>query len=255
MLISTARKSVFFDLDEKGQINHSDPKSHIAIMDQDFDSSEDTPKEELWTLRWQWFPRHHIEIEDTKFLDKLGTQKQLKYLSLRGISRITTLPPSIRTLASDIGSLSKLTHFIISECYLLEGLPKGLEKISSLEVLKGYVVIDYWRKNPCSLWSLSELKALRTLNISVGTESKQERKPHVLTITWQMRSSTDNEEEEGTTTGNPVVSASLPMLEKLDLRCCPSRRLPQWILPKNLRKLKRLYIRGGKLQTLLPVAA
>ncbi|KAI3457280.1 hypothetical protein Pfo_013943 [Paulownia fortunei] len=360
MLISKARQANFFDLDEEGKISDSYHNSRRAIKDHIFNSSDSDPKGELLAIfnmsqsylsineeflsrieklkvlqlgRWQSSPRHHIEIEDGKFLDKLVTQRQLRYLSLRGISRITTLPSSIlrcqnleildlrschnlEKLPSDIGSLKKLTHFMVSECYLLEGLPKGLEKISSLQVIKGFVT-DHWRKNPCLISSLTQLEKLRKLSIYVGRGSiesefrssfridKRKGREYadeetekettllairaqaqvlraallfasaakdlkienlrVLTITWQMSStnkygeqskqmvsSTDKEDEERRR--DPFASVSLPMLEKLDLKCFPSQMLPLWISPANLGNLKRLYIRGGKLKTLLPMA-
>ncbi|KAL2456279.1 Leucine-rich repeat (LRR) family protein [Abeliophyllum distichum] len=189
MLVSMARQANFFDLDTTGKVTNSYHNSRRFILDEMSSTSDDRPKGELLAIinvrekypsfsedffsknekikvlqleRWQSSPRHHIEIEVGKFLDKLKKQKQLKYLSLRGISRITTVPSSIvgcqnleilnlrachnlETLPFDIGSFKKLTHFDVTECYLLENLPKGLEKLPSLEVLKGFVV-DHWRK-------------------------------------------------------------------------------------------------------------
>ncbi|KAK2977075.1 hypothetical protein RJ640_017599 [Escallonia rubra] len=36
-------------------------------------------------------------------------------------------------------------------------------------------------------------------------------------------------------------------LEKLDLQCFPEKFAPDWLKPRNLRSLKKLYVRGGKL--------
>ncbi|KAL8458028.1 hypothetical protein ACS0TY_035778 [Phlomoides rotata] len=50
--------------------------------------------------RWQNSVTHHIEVEDQKLFNTLGFQKHLKYLSLRGISRVESLPASISKLIS-----------------------------------------------------------------------------------------------------------------------------------------------------------
>lgn len=132
--------------------------------------------------RWQSSASYHIEVEDETTLKGLGTQKHLIYLSLRGISRVSQLYPSIlnlvslqildlrachnlETLPSDISSLKNLTHLDLSECYLLEGMPKGIEKLSSLQVLKGFLI---GQKSACRLGDLSKLKKLKRLSIHMG---------------------------------------------------------------------------------------
>ncbi|PIN12534.1 hypothetical protein CDL12_14850 [Handroanthus impetiginosus] len=46
-------------------------------------------------------------------------------------------------------------------------------------------------------------------------------------------------------------TAKLPSkLEKLDLKCFPMSKTPSWLEPKNLKDLKKLYIRGGKFSDL-----
>ncbi|KAL2547352.1 RNI-like superfamily protein [Forsythia ovata] len=242
MLVSMAREANFFDLDTTGKVTNSYHNSRRFILDEMSSTSDDRPKGELLAIinvrekypsfredffsktekikvlqlgRWQSSPRHHIEIEVGKFLDKLKKQKQLKYLSLRGISRITTLPSSIvgcqnleildlrachnlETLPFDIGSFKKLTHFDVSECYLLENLPKGLEKRSSLEVLKGFVV-DHWRKNSCIVSDLSQLEKLRKLSINVGMVSKVlEETTFDIKKKKKKRSPKDNNDKEAT---------------------------------------------------------
>lgn len=132
--------------------------------------------------RWQSSANYHIEVEDETTLKGLGTQKHLKYLSLRGISRVSQLYPSIlnlvslqildlrachnlETLPSDISSLRSLTHLDLSECYLLEGMPRGIEKLSSLQVLKGFLI---GQKSACRLGDLAKLKKLKRLSIHMG---------------------------------------------------------------------------------------
>ncbi|XP_028786367.1 disease resistance protein RGA2-like [Neltuma alba] len=136
---------------------------------------------------WQVSPTHHIAVRDESFLKGLKTQKLLKYLSLRGISRITSLPDSIRELASleilnlkachnletlpaAIASLKKLTHLDVSECYLLESLPTGLDKLTSLQILKGFIIRSS-QKTPIRIWHLRSLKNLKRLSIHIGSEA------------------------------------------------------------------------------------
>jgi len=99
--------------------------------------------------RWQDSPFHHIEVGSQEFLKDLANLTQLRYLSLRSISRIFELPSSIvqlerllildlkachnlETLPNDISSMKRLTHLILSQCYLLEGMPKGIDKLTNL---------------------------------------------------------------------------------------------------------------------------
>ena len=120
--------------------------------------------------RWQDSPSHHIEVGSQEFLKELRDQEFLLYLSLRGISRISELPPSIaqlesleildlkachnlETLPNYISSMKHLTHLIVSQCYFLEGMPKGIEKLTNLQVLKGFV-ISTSRKTPCRISDL-----------------------------------------------------------------------------------------------------
>lgn len=58
--------------------------------------------------RWEHNVKHHIEAfnpetkknEKDVYLNGSGTQKSLKYLSLRGVSRMTSLPPAVAKLSS-----------------------------------------------------------------------------------------------------------------------------------------------------------
>ncbi|KAJ9705855.1 hypothetical protein PVL29_003787 [Vitis rotundifolia] len=230
--------------------------------------------------RWQHDADHHIEVENQDFLKHLGALTNLKYLSLRGMSRISQLPSSVvdlvllqildlrachnlERLPPDISSLRKLTHLDLSECYLLESMPKGLDKLFSLQVLKGFV-IETSRRRSGKLVDLSQLKKLRKLSIYIGSQDlAQQEELHslkdiqnlrVLTITWKevaevkVKGSSQSEEEHAR---DAVKSFSFPSkLEKLDLRCIPFKNQPEWLNPSLLLRLKSLYIRGGKLDGL-----
>ncbi|KAI3415027.1 uncharacterized protein J3R85_015610 [Psidium guajava] len=216
--------------------------------------------------RWLHSPIHHIEVDDQRFLDDLGVlHKHLKFLSLRGISRNTTLPDSIvkidsleildlrachnlEKLPEDIGSLKKLTHLDISECYLIDRMPKGTEKLSSLQVLKGFVV-GTARRNPCKISDLKNLTKLRRLSIYIGRGApttgvkfaslKDVESLCSLTISWRVTSSAPH--------AKAVADWDLPQhLEKLELIGMPEERMPDW------KNVKKLYVIGGKVASLDP---
>ncbi|XP_034679801.1 disease resistance protein RGA5-like isoform X4 [Vitis riparia] len=230
--------------------------------------------------RWQHAADHHVEVENQDFLKHLGALTHLKYLSLRGMSRITELPSSVvdlvllqildlrachnlERLPPDISSLRKLTHLDLSECYLLESMPKGLDKLFSLQVLKGFV-IETSRRRSGKLMDLSQLKKLRKLSIYIGSQDlAQQEELHslkdiqnlrVLTITWKEvaevkpKGSAQSEEEHERDARKSFLFPS--KLEKLDLRCIPFKNQPEWLKPSLLFNLKSLYIRGGKLDGL-----
>ncbi|XP_028764520.1 disease resistance RPP13-like protein 4 [Neltuma alba] len=214
--------------------------------------------------RWQVSPTHHIEVQDESFLTGgLKTQKLLKYLSLRGISRITSLPDSIRELVSleildlkachnlenlpdAVASLKKLTHLDVSECYLMESLPKGLHNLTSLQVLKGFIIGNS-QKTLIRLEHLPDLRNLKRFSIHIGSEATIEKvdfdklkdlpKVKCLKISW----------------GKAVVLQSVsfpPELQKLDLEGIPDKKMPGWLTPSKLINLETLYIKGGKLSDL-----
>ena len=231
--------------------------------------SEENKIEVLQLGRWQDSAKYHIEVENEDFLKALGSKKHLKYLSLRGISRITEMPSSVRKLInleildlrachnleklpSDISSLKKLTHLDISECHLLESMPKGLEKLTSLQVLKGFVV-GTSKRGPCKLENLAELTQLRKLSIYIrnkdymGELSKLSKFSNlrILSVTWGERGAQDPKEQSGKQATSPFPRN----LEKLDLWCIPETD-PAWLDPGELQRLSKLYIRGGNLVSL-----
>ncbi|KAL7185640.1 hypothetical protein ACSBR2_027564 [Camellia fascicularis] len=300
MLISAARRAEFFDFDDTGKfkINVDDEsKSCRACLVWGSDSLKE--EEELFTIfnvnkdylifktglfskfkklvilqlgRWETSAEQAIEVENGDFLNDLGAKKHL-----RACHNLESLP-------SDIGSLRKLTHLDVSQCFLLEGMPKGIEKLSSLQVLKGFV-IGHTKKNFSKLGDLVQLKKLRKLSIRIGSNAvivqeelnkfKEITTLRVLTISWGKVASASKNGGQGTKMDSNVGGASSseekeglkmnktatltmkffsfpPKLEKLDIRCLPQEPSPEWLKPSNLEELKRLYIRGGKLDALHP---
>ncbi|XP_027164400.1 disease resistance RPP13-like protein 4 [Coffea eugenioides] len=229
--------------------------------------------------RWQNSVEHHIEVESEDLiveskkkkkvqyevsLNGLGSQTSLRYLSLRGVSRLTNLPRSVlklisleildlhachslEKLPSDISALRNLTHLDVSECYLLESMPDGIHKLSALQVLKGFVIGRVGR-NPCKLSQLAQLKNLRKLSIRIGNEAvgegefsnlKDFKALEILVISC------------GAHTEAALKTISVPpKLKKLDLWCIPLQDMPDWQEPGALQNLEKLYIRGGELESL-----
>ncbi|KAK7387071.1 hypothetical protein VNO78_27566 [Psophocarpus tetragonolobus] len=216
--------------------------------------------------RWQDSPLQHIEVGSEEFLKELKDQKHLKYLSLRGISRIPELPPSIaqlsrleildlkachnlETLPTDIASMKSLTHLDVSECYLLDSMPRGIEKLTQLQVLKGFVIGNS-RKTPCRITDLANLKKLKRLSIHIGSEAviqpkefeslKELTAVKCLKISWGVFDKYSD-----------IQVIFPPSLEKLDLEGFPGITIPEWLKPSRIpAAMKKLYIKGGKLKSL-----
>ncbi|KAL5701380.1 hypothetical protein ACHQM5_026725 [Ranunculus cassubicifolius] len=212
--------------------------------------------------RWQNSAIHHVEVDDAKFLADLGVLKHLKYLSFRGMSRITDLPESIGKLRSleildlrachnleklpyGIKSMKKLTHLDVSECYLLEEMPRGIGALSALQVLKGFVIGNSRSKDPCGLEDLERLKKLTKLSLIFGTDAivlddelsklKQFTKLRILGITWggvvqPTGTATSTATSVSVIEGAQSVSARL-------LRRAVTMSLATLSIPDNLEKL------------------
>lgn len=216
--------------------------------------------------RWLVSSTHHIEVRSESFLKGLRTQKGLKYLSLRGVSRITELPSfigelvsleildlkachNLETLPADIVSLKKLTHLDVSEYYLLESMPKGLGKLLRLQVLKGFI-IGSSQETTIGIEDLRKLEKLERLSIHIGSESvinnefkKLEglRNVRCLEISW------------GVVREDQFLRESLhfpPGLEKLHLQGIPHDTMPEWLNPSRLENLDKLYIMGANFGSL-----
>ncbi|MQM18341.1 hypothetical protein Taro_051330 [Colocasia esculenta] len=305
MLISVARRGEFFDFDGDGNPRADSTRSRRACL---VNSAKQGPlAEELSTLfnvdepylrfrkgwlanlrkvavlqlgRWQGTAKHHIEVEETEFLEGLGGLKHLRYLGLQGISRIRELPASIAELSNlrildlrachnlerlppGIASLRELTHMDVSDCHLLEQMPRGLGALQELQVLKGFVVGNSRSRDPCRLSELAKLGRLRKLSICIGgeavaTEAEMDMLKGLgslrsLAITWGVVSSPIRKGAARLKRAATMSMTSLGLprgLEKLDLRCFPRPEPPEWLNPAVLMSLRKLYVRGGKLRSL-----
>ncbi|KAL3643373.1 hypothetical protein CASFOL_014188 [Castilleja foliolosa] len=163
----------------------------------------------------------------------------------------------------------------MSECYLLEHMPKDISLLKGLRVLKGFVVGMETRKNEsCTLDDLAGLTNLVKLCIYTGLRQFPDSRNIVslgnltglrkLTISWGGNAfkprndegsdgSSKTEGSDGEKDGFPRTGG-LPLgLEKLDLRYFPTSKTPHWLKVENLNglsELKRLYIRAGKFSDL-----
>ncbi|KAL3006711.1 hypothetical protein AAZX31_08G293200 [Glycine max] len=215
-------------------------------------------------------PKHHIEVDSEEFLKELSGHEYFRCLSLRGISRIFELPPSIvkieslqyldlkachnlETLPSDISSLQSLWYLNLSECYLLDRMPKGIQNLTRLEVLKGFV-LGSSSKTPCRISDIAaNLKRLVRLSIRIGSGAviqegefeslKKLSELEHLKISWGVFD-----------TRYIDIQISVPSsLKKLHLEGFPGQNIPEWLKPSKLSQeleLRELHITGGKLESL-----
>ncbi|KAG7955401.1 hypothetical protein I3843_11G069800 [Carya illinoinensis] len=250
----------------------------------------------LYLGRWEKSATYHIEVESIDFLKGLKSMKELRLLSLQGISRINELPSSIGKLSNlmildvkachnleelpqEISKLKNLTYLDVSDCYMLDRMPKGLSSLSKLQVLKGYVIGNPQSGSFGTLDDLKDLKHLRKLTISASSHDFPTRKDLLalnklgtegalrkLTLAWgskqgavaqkpsrvpTIRKTVSNLLQRTSTKSSSCEIAELPeKLEKLDLQCCPETKIPDWLVPSKMNSLKKLFIRGGGLETL-----
>ncbi|XP_040987582.1 disease resistance RPP13-like protein 4 [Juglans microcarpa x Juglans regia] len=258
----------------------------------------------LYLGRWQKSATYHIEVESIEFLKGLKSMKELRLLSLQGISRINELPSSIGKLSKlmildvkschnleelpqEISRLKELKYLDVSDCYMLDRMPKGLSSLSKLQVLKGYVIGNPQSGSFGTLDDLKDLKHLRKLTISASSRevppSKTPEFPtrkdlfalnrlgtngalRKLTLAWGSKQGTVAQKTTVPSYKKPPSmlrrklskkssyespEAQLPeKLEKLDLQCYPGTEIPSWLVPSNMKSLKKLFIRGGGLETL-----
>ncbi|WOK91871.1 disease resistance protein RGA1 [Canna indica] len=153
--------------------------------------------------------KHHIEVKSSDLLEGLGNCRKLRYVSLRGVSRLEKLPEdfgkfkdlvvldlrachNLEKLPVSVGSAKRLEYLDISECYLLDQIPNKVAELKQLRVFKGFVVGDPLNPKLCQVSDLVKLPNLRKLSINTGREFRpgELEKLHELktltslTITW-----------------------------------------------------------------------
>ncbi|CDY65473.1 BnaC02g46980D [Brassica napus] len=151
--------------------------------------------------RWERTANRHIEVENPELMKACY---------------------NLEKLPDKIDSLKALTYLDITDCYMLDRMPKRLSWLDNLEVLKGFVVSDATDVETfCLLDELKHLKKLRKLSITI------------------------NKDKPTAGPKDPVPSHLPKKLVKLDLQCFPEAELPSLLEPGKLRTLEKLYIKGG----------
>ncbi|KAK0600631.1 hypothetical protein LWI29_016902 [Acer saccharum] len=199
----------------------------------------------------------------------ISSLRNLRILDLRACYNLEKLP-------KEIASLKKLTHLDTSECYLLDCMPRELLSLSELQVLKGFVITDTKNSNSCTLAELEGLEKLTKLSVNLNSVNfsidnfsavLKLDKLKKLKITWggkfsnvhrNKKSKQENGQAKSKATEDDIKISLTRLksavgevnLEKLELQCLPHKTLPNWVNPDILKKLKKLYIRGGGLKTL-----
>lgn len=305
LLVSSARSSAFLDLDARGNPKNSLARMRRAclsagkpshgfradvhtiynvdqryiVLDQTwFKGLEALSTLQLGTWRDHDYDpvAHHIELTNEALLRDVGACRNLRYLSLRGISRIDVLPDSVGklcnlvildlrschnlvVLSKEIKSLVSLEYLDVSGCYLLAEMPKGIGKLTKLQVIKGFVVANSNSKDPCRLNEMRNLTNLRKLSVVIGATARPEEGELrvfadlgallTLTVTWGGLT-LEKAATRSTAAAACTAFALPPGLNKLELRCYPLPEFPSWADPDVLTSLKKLYIRGGMLRAL-----
>ncbi|TVU29771.1 hypothetical protein EJB05_21356, partial [Eragrostis curvula] len=155
----------------------------------------------------------YMEVNGLESEPLLSKLKNLRYLSLRGLSRLSKLPCGIKMLKSleildmrgcqnlvtvasrDISQLKHLTHLDLTECYMLEHIGQEITSLPNLQVFKGFVFGSGAQGNKrCRVRDLRKLKKLQKLSINITTDANirkgdMEELKHLvklrsLTITW-----------------------------------------------------------------------
>ncbi|TVU29763.1 hypothetical protein EJB05_21347, partial [Eragrostis curvula] len=223
----------------------------------------------------------YMEVNGLESEPLLSKLKNLRYLSLRGLSRLSKLPCGIKMLKSleildmrgcqnlvtvaskDISQLKHLTHLDLTECYMLEHIGREITSLPNLQVFKGFVFGSGAQGNKrCRVRDLKKLKKLQKLSINITTDANigkgdMEELKHLvklrsLTITWSeipsiLEDASEKIKDKREQLLETWTTFELPQdLDKLDLRCYPKISL-------DLKKpsiIKKLYLRGGEIKNI-----
>ncbi|KAG2283016.1 hypothetical protein Bca52824_054236 [Brassica carinata] len=291
---------------KKPRMKHSDLKK-VCLVEESSSQPEAKAKKmpagDIETVfnvseRWERTANRHIEVENPELMKYLKHMTKLKLLSFQGISRIERLDDAVCKLRAHYlgpqsllqsGEASRqdrfakaLTYLDITDCYMLDRMPKRLSWLDNLEVLKGFVVSDATDVETfCLLAELKHLKKLRKLSIAInkggdftvfqlfvdiqdfsnleklkvawgGINEHNKDKPTAgpvkeffRTVTLLGNSPVTEPELHKFPKKDPVPSHLPKKLVKLDLQCFPEAELPSLLEPGKLRTLEKLYIKGG----------
>ncbi|CAA7033846.1 unnamed protein product [Microthlaspi erraticum] len=220
-----------------------------------------------------------IEMHNRRVMKDLGFLRKLRLLSFQGISTIKSLSRSaskltelivldlrgcdyLEKLPDDIHKLKNLVYLDMTGCDALESIPLGLSWLSSLEVLKGFVIRDDEKATTCHLMNLVHLQRLRKLSIIVDrVEFRLDalfgdiagfKALEKLKLRWGRRISLSKKQLEDRKPRSipdirraPEEGYHLPkQLRKLDLQRFPDSELPGWLQPQNLKGLEKLHLRS-----------
>jgi hypothetical protein len=200
--------------------------------------------------------------------DGIASLKKLSHLDISGCYLLDYMPKGLASLSE----LQVLKGFVIGNLEsdrdnTHQGLPQpflgglcfpqnrdlctledliGLKKLSKLSINTRSKAFPTEKE----LKALRKLEALRKLAIAWSVDSKKKengaakptRAPSRLNriITGLNRIITGMRRD----TETPELPTKL---EKLELQCFPHTGTPDWLIPRKLERLKKLYIRGGKL--------
>ncbi|CAD5168799.1 unnamed protein product [Musa acuminata subsp. malaccensis] len=234
----------------------------------DFEPTWLVNKGEMTTMqlgRWQDSDqKNDIVVKNEEFLKGLHNCKSLRYMSLRGVSRVETLPDSIgkltklvvldlrachnlEKLPEAIGSAKKLQYLDVSECFRLNKMPKSIANLSDLEVLKGFLLISGPDdKHVCHLHQLAKLTKLRKLSINIASRIAEKELENVgelkkittLIITWAKVQPISDHEARPTTDGQ---ASGVKLLTKRETKKIAADRFldpAKVTLPSTIEKLE-----------------
>ncbi|XP_024316225.1 uncharacterized protein LOC104584275 isoform X2 [Brachypodium distachyon] len=237
---------------------------------------------------WNTDNETYMEVEALETLSAIGNLKKLRYLGLRGLSKLTRLPSGVKQLqqlaildargcqnlvkvpSSTVKPLKALTLLDLSECYMLEHIGNGVTALTELRVFKGFVFgVGKRQSDACRLQHLAKLKKLRKLSLNVTTDADVEKDEMAqlgkltsvtsLTVTWGewpiFLLGAGPEDQRVKQLLDKWTGLVLPPgLEKLDARCYPTggeMPVTKWLKGKDApMKLKKLYVRGGDVERL-----
>ncbi|XP_023910007.1 disease resistance RPP13-like protein 4 [Quercus suber] len=263
-------------LDQHHNVKKSSLKNHIEVESTEFLQGLQNMKC-LRLLSLQGISRIN------ELPNSIGKLTNLKILDLKACHNLEAIPDGIALL-------KKLSHLDISECYLLDGMPKGLASLSELQVLKGFVIGNVesdrddnhqglpqqflggmcfpQKRDSCTLEDLIGFKKLSKLSINTSSMDFPTRKElqdlsklevlQKLTIAWRNSGAkptiAPRKLNRLLAMRRNIDPLELPTkLEKLELQCFPHTTKPDWLIPGKLQSLKKLYIRGGKLNNLMQI--